>query len=100
VGTDAANGAINMVAAIAVYGVPAFVLGLLALVRPSLLSGQRSAALAPTAVVVGTVLLSQPLTHSTALFLAVALAAATYDPTASDVVSPHATPARVHEPVG
>ena len=100
VGADAATGAINMVAAIAVYGVPAFVLGLLALIRPALLSGQRSAALAPTAVVLGTVLLSQPLTHSTGLFLAVALAAATYGPDEPTVVSTQTAPARVHEPVG
>jgi hypothetical protein len=46
------------------------------------------------------VLLSQPLAHSTALFLAVALAAATYDPTEPDVVTAQTTPARVREPVG
>ncbi|MBD0324454.1 MAG: hypothetical protein ICV72_13865 [Aldersonia sp.] len=78
VGADAVNSAINIVASIAVLGIPGFLLGASAVALPAVLSRQRRQALAPIGVILCTVAVSQPLTHSTALLLAVALAAASY----------------------
>jgi hypothetical protein len=73
------NAGINVLASVAVIGVPGALLGLLAVTCPLRRSQQRTRAAGPTLVVVLTVLASQPLLHSTGLFLLVVLACMHYD---------------------
>jgi hypothetical protein len=70
---------INVVASIAVIGIPGALLSLLTLTHPLLRSRQRRRAAAPTLVVLLTVLLAQPLMGSTVLSLLALLGCLEFD---------------------
>jgi hypothetical protein len=75
---------INILGALIITGLPGLILSLGALVRPFVLSRERRAALAPTAVVLITCLTAQPLNESAAFFLLVMLGCASYVPAAME----------------
>ncbi|WP_291038615.1 hypothetical protein [Herbiconiux sp.] len=77
-GYDAPMSSINLVAAIAVIGLPGFVLSVLAFVLPWAQSSQRWLALGPTLVLFVTLLLSQPLSQSPGFWIMLALGVAAY----------------------
>jgi hypothetical protein len=78
------NAGINIIGALLLTGVPGLIFSLGALTRPLILSRERRAALAPTAVILITCLTAQPLSESTAFFLLVMLGCASYTSVAAE----------------